>query len=427
MRNSAARRMALAVGLACAVAACSSQVQTAAPSLAFLAGSGQPLASGGPGPAAGSWIAARVEQPTSIEGQPTDAPAFCSPCHPILGTYIEAMVAVQGGYLALGHDQPPSHAAAWISSDAATWKRVASLPAPDGSDIAAAVAGSGGAVAVGTSGGAAAVWRTQDGATWSVQSLPPLGSGASEQLTAIAASGSGYVAGGYTQDSTAVKRATFWHSSDGSTWVRSTLPEPAAATEVTGMAATGNFLVAVGISGDERRGSSLAWRSVDGGSSWQAVSSPSFASGRMLAVAASPVGGASGGLAGGSSGGGFSAVGENVDQTAAAAWTSSDGSSWAAVPDQSALDNDGLEMVMTAIAADGSNGFVADGWKSDAGNGSAVVWRSADGSAWTRLPQDPSFSGAGMAAILASPRLLAAGTMGWPDTHAAEVWIAPAN
>ncbi len=83
-----------------------------------------------------------------------------------------------------------------------------------------------------------------------------------------------------------------------------------------------------------------------------------------------------------------------------------------------------------AIAVDGSGGFVADGWRSDAGNGSAVVWRSSDGMAWTRFPQDASFSGAGMAAILdrpASPRLLAAGTKGWPDTHAAQVWVGPAE
>jgi hypothetical protein len=89
-----------------------------------------------------------------------------------------------------------------------------------------------------------------------------------------------------------------------------------------------------------------------------------------------------------------------------------------------ALDNGGLQLVMTAVASDGS-GFVAAGWRTDAANGSAVVWRSTDGKVWIHVPQDVSFSGAGLAAVLGSPRLLVGGTMGWPDTHSAQVWIAP--
>ena len=123
---------------------------------------------------------------------------------------------------------------------------------------------------------------------------------------------------------------------------------------------------------------------------------------------------------------GFVAVGETTDQTGAAAWTSADGSTWVPAPVQPGLNNGGLQMVMTAVAA-GGTGFVASGWKTDPGNGSAVVWYSPNGSAWTRYPQDLSFSGAGMAAVMAVPRFLAAGTMGWPDTHAAEVWIAPSR
>jgi hypothetical protein len=80
--------------------------------------------------------------------------------------------------------------------------------------------------------------------------------------------------------------------------------------------------------------------------------------------------------------------------------------------------------VMMSVAADAS-GFVAAGWRSDAGNGSAVVWSSTDGRTWVHVPQDVSFSGAGLAAALGAPRVLVAGTMGWPDTHSAQVWIAP--
>jgi hypothetical protein len=365
-------------------------------------------------PSAAGWLAARVEQPVEIEGQPTDAPAFCSPCHPIVGTYINALVAVHGGYLALGHEQPPSQAAAWSSADATTWRRAASLPAPEGSSIQAAIATpDAGIVAVGTNGRAAAVWSSADGVAWTMKSLPaPMGVGAIELLAAVAGTSGGYVAAGYVETAAAVRSATFWRSSDGVVWSRATAPLPAGPSEVTGLAALagGTTVVAVGISGDERRGSAAAWRSVDAGLSWQAVSSPSLAGGRMLAVAAGQSG--------------FAAVGETSLQTGAAAWASVDGSTWAAAPAQPALDNGGLQMVMTAAAGDGS-GFVASGWKTDAGNGSAVVWHSSDASAWIRYPQDVSFSGAGMAAVMAVPRFLAAGTMGWPDTHAAEVWIAP--
>jgi hypothetical protein len=431
-------RLGLAVGLILVVVACSPAPIAPAlpasprPSSAGAAQSGAPAttALGQTG-----WVAARVEQPVAIEGQPTDAPGFCSPCHPILGTYIQAVVALPAGYLALGFDQPPSHAAAWISTDGATWRRVTTLPAPQASSISAAigpgappaVAGQTGTagssppatssaapiVAVGTSAGAAAVWRSSDAAVWSLIPLPPPPAGSTETLSAVAPTATGYVAGGYMQDSTGARTATLWRSADGNTWARVIAPVPAGSSEVTGVVAgPGGTVVAVGISGDERRGTAAAWRSTDGGTSWQAASGPSLAGGRMLAVAAGPAG--------------FVAVGENVDQTGATAWTSPDGTTWTAVGSQPALANDGLQMVMTAVGFDG-RGFVADGWKTDAGNGSAVVWRSTDGVSWTRLPQDDTFSGAGMAAILAGPVVLAAGTMGWPDTHAAEVWIAPSN
>lgn len=401
MRNERRGRLAFLLGMAWLAAAC----------VPF-----QPSPTLAPAATASDWIAARVEQPVAIEGQPTDAPGFCSPCHPAIGTYIDSLVAFSGGYLALGYDQPPSHAAAWISVDAADWRRMATLPAPEESGISAAVgpASAGdGIVAVGTSGGVAAVWRSGDGLAWTQDSLPaPAEVRATERLTAVARTSDGYAAGGYVESATAGRTATFWRSSDGVAWVRATAGLPSGPSEITGIAASpaGGAVVAVGISGDERRGTAAAWRSSDGGARWQAIASPSLAGGRMLAVAADS--------------NGFAAVGETPDQSGAAAWTSIDGSSWSAAPAQPALANGGLQLVITALAPDGS-GFVAVGWKTDAGNGSAVVWQSRDGLAWARLPQEASFSGAGMAAVLAAPRLLAAGTMGWPDTHSAQVWIAP--
>ncbi|MFI5258228.1 MAG: WD40/YVTN/BNR-like repeat-containing protein [Candidatus Limnocylindrales bacterium] len=396
------RRRSAAVLLAAWLAAACAPVPPTASPATSVASVASPVASA-------RWIAARVDQPAAIEAAPTSSPGFCSPCHPVIGTYIDSIVSFRGGFLALGYDQPPSHAAAWASTDAAAWHRLTSLPAPEGSSVIAAVAPGGAAIlAVGGSGGAGAVWRSDDGSSWNLTALPAPPTGATELLTAVAATGGGYVAGGYEESATAVKTASFWRSADGVAWVRANAELPAGASEVTGIAAVGPAsIVAVGIAGDERRGTAAVWRSTDAGTSWQSVASPTFASGRMLAVAAS--------------GTGLVAVGERQDQTGAAAWFSTDGSTWVS-SSGSGLDNGGLEMVMTAVAVEGA-GFVAAGWRSDAGNGSAVVWSSGDGRTWIHLPQDVSFSGAGLASVLASPRLLVGGTMGWPDTHAAQVWV----
>jgi hypothetical protein len=101
----------LLAGLAAAgiVAACASTPPSGTPTTNSVASpSGSPKASA-------SWLAARVEQPAAIEAAPTDAPVFWSPCHPTIGTYIDSVVASHGSYLAFGHDQPPSHEAAWTS------------------------------------------------------------------------------------------------------------------------------------------------------------------------------------------------------------------------------------------------------------------------------------------------------------------------
>jgi hypothetical protein len=402
------RRIGILVGLLWLVSACSPNTPP----------SGAPAVTSQP-----TWVAALVAQPVQIEGLPTDIPSMCNPCHPAIGTYINSMVAIGGGFLALGEDSPPSHAAAWFSADATSWARVATIPAPARSLILAAIVESpatsgpslqaGEVLAVGGSGSAAAVWHTADGKTWSMQTLPaPARAGTVEQMTSVAQTSHGFVAAGFVESALAVKTAEFWSSPDGSRWTRTPAKLPSGPSEVTGLAAVigSNALVAVGISGGERTGSAAVWRSTDAGANWTSVSGLSLASGRMLAVAAGRDG--------------LCAVGETVDQTGAAAWSSTDGLTWISAAAQPGLENDGMQMVMMSIGWDGSD-FFADGWRSDAGNGSAVVWQSGDCESWTHLPQDVTFSGAGMAAILVAPRLLAGGTMGWPDTHAAQVWIPP--
>ena len=64
------------------------------------------------------------------------------------------------------------------------------------------------------------------------------------------------------------------------------------------------------------------------------------------------------------------------------------------------------------------------GWKSDAGNGSGVVWTSSDGVAWEHLPDQVSMSGASLAgATLASSLPVVVGTSGYPDNDQASAWF----
>jgi hypothetical protein len=74
-------------------------------------------------------------------------------------------------------------------------------------------------------------------------------------------------------------------------------------------------------------------------------------------------------------------------------------------------------------AAPSSVGLVAVGWKSDAANGSAVVWISPDGTRWQRTPDLPTFFGAEITGVVAAgPGLVGVGTGGYPDNDNASVW-----
>jgi hypothetical protein len=120
---------------------------------------------------------------------------------------------------------------------------------------------------------------------------------------------------------------------------------------------------------------------------------------------------------------GFVAVGLNGDDSGARAWTSPDGRVWTAVPDAPSLRYYTSPLRMQSIAAT-PDGFVVGGWRSDAGNGSAVAWTSPDGVTWTQLPWQPSFSGGEMSGVAASGgSILAVGRTGYPDNNQATIWL----
>lgn len=215
------------------------------------------------------------------------------------GTAMTAVVAWRGGFVAAGRAQDApagsSVAAAWLSADGLTWRRV-----PDGGFAAGAItglaagaaAGAGRIVAVGIAPPTtvrgiqhetSVAWVSEDGLTWRRVTAPSLSAGA---MRAVAAGGPGFVAVG---SGAADDRAMAWTSPDGIDWTAA--PVGAAFLNYTlpirahAVVATGSGLVAVGWKSDGGNGSAVAWRSPDGVRWMRLPDLPSFSGGEMDGVA----------------------------------------------------------------------------------------------------------------------------------------------
>jgi hypothetical protein len=227
-------------------------------------------------------------------------------------------------------------------------------------------------------------------------------------MTSVVAFAGGFAAGGYRDDPAHLKASgAVWRSADGRLWTLDDDHGAFAGGRILGLAALGDILVAVGTESDQTRGPAAAWRwtSVAG---WRRASVPP-GGGPMRAVVITP--------------GGLVAVGVNGDDSGAAVWTSSDGATWQAVPDQPAFHYYALPVRLQAVAPAGGN-LVAAGWRSDPGNGSSMAVTSPDGSHWSSLPWQPSFSGGEIDGLAVSAgTLVAAGRIGYPDNDTAAVWV----
>jgi hypothetical protein len=179
----------------------------------------------------------------------------------------------------------------------------------------------------------------------------------------------------------------------------------------------------VGASLADGTGGALTWTSTDG-ETWTRADGGVLDTGPMRGVAAGP--------------GGFIAVGFGNADDRAAAWVSADGLAWEAAPDQETLANGGRPIRMLGVTAAGGSqdsaaapdaapawdGIVAAGWESDAGNGSGVIWRSADGRTWERVPSQWSMSGGSLSdTAVAGGMPVVVGTTGSPDNDQASAWF----
>ena len=286
-----------------------------------------------------------------------------------------------------------------------------------GAAMSSITAGGPGFVAVGTTGDGvgegwgvrnAAVWTSPDGITWTRVPHDPevFGGDGDQEMVSVAAAGPGLVAVGYRFDEPELPGAfaSIWTSPDGHSW--SPVPyDPRYFTGERGnmsdVVAGGPGVVAVGSDGSAAvwtSGDGLVWSRVPDNPSvfGPSVMSSVVAGGPgLVAVGQSPFD------AGTQSNDGVTLT-HNAGSSHGIVWTSVDGFEWSRVLHDEAVfggapgehcrmedlaaGNDGLIAVGACelFTVDGEDGLVAHGDRT-------VIWTSADGYVWSRVPDEMLF------------------------------------
>jgi hypothetical protein len=374
-----------------------------------------------PGPPGLDWaVAAEIERPAGMSADPPSVPPVAS--HGGLGHpgHFSGqgdpfdVTRIDGRLVAPGYTFPDFHAVTWSSTDREHWSLAELPPGRTGAFGLGIAAGAGHAVIVGRIGNDAAAWSSTDGITWQ----PVDGGGAfveapETRMTAVVATSTGFVAGGFAGITNQPGSARFW-TSDGHSWVRVTDQPAFADGRVASIVSTAAGLVAVGTTGPVGRATgSAVWRSRDG-TTWERVpGSKALAAGAMAAVT--------------TGGPGLVAVGAALDGTEAMVWLSKDGVAWELAPDQDSLTYHGLRITIADVTAGADGTLVAVGhflFGSQFGQG--TTWTSKDGSSWTRAPDLAAFGQGEPAAVIADgPVYVAVGTVGAPDNYIPTVWLTP--
>ena len=361
-----------------------------------------------------AWQAADVAQPAEVVVAPSLEPGyFCDPCHAPAQNQLLGVGGASNGMIAVGVEQPPAQAIAYSSTDGAHWTALPGFAGAEGTTAIAAASIGVRTVIVGLDPSGATAWGSNGGGSWTQapKQAALLVSYAAGGMTSVVAFDGSFVAGGYRDDPLHnLASAAVWRSSDGLTWHTDDGAGTFGGGRIWGLAATAGTIVAVGTSGDPNYGPAAAWRWTRS-TGWRRAQIEPDASGAMRAVAVTPSG--------------FVAVGLNGNDDGARTWTSSDGLTWSAAPDQPAFHYFALPVRMQTVVA-GPSGLVAGGWRSDTGKGSAVTWTSTDGVRWVGPTWEPSFSGGQITGVaFRGDVAIAVGRIGYPDNNQAAVWVNP--
>lgn len=404
------RRLAPALALALSFAAigCAAPPSPPTAQTATAAPSGITAPSASPAPA---WRDAAIAQPDAVTGFASRPPGyFCDPCHNLSEDNLFGVGAVDGGFIAGGDVTPPASAIALWSADGASWTPLPGFTGDNGSAAVGVAEAGDRVVLVGHDPTGAAAWAGDLRTGWQrAPSQAPLAvADAAGGMTSVVPFDGGFVAAGYRDDpSIAHAAGAVWRSKDGLAWSLDEDGGAFAGGRIMGLAAAGDALVAVGTAGDQIRGPAAAWRWT-ATTGWRRATVPP-GGGAMRAVVATASG--------------LVAVGVNAQDAGAAAWTSSDGSTWQAVADQPAFHFYQLPVRFQALTIV-SGTLIAAGWRSDPGKGSSVVVTSPDGATWSAEPWQSSFSGGQVDGLAtANGLVVAAGRAGYPDNDTAAVWV----
>ncbi len=361
-----------------------------------------------------AWLGVDLAQPSIVTVAPSFEPGYrCSPCHAPATGQLFGVGGSTGGLIAVGVQQPPAQAIALSSTDGTHWIPLPGFSGATGTSAVAEASNGVRTVIVGLDHSGATAWAS-DGGAWTqaptqADLIVPYAAGA---MTTVTAFDDGFIAGGYRDDPLhASASAAVWRSSDGLTWHADGGSGTFGGGRIWGIAAKAGTVVAVGTSGDPNYGPAAIWRWTEA-TGWQRGRIGPDAAGAMLAVAVTASA--------------FVAVGLNGHDDGALAWTSPDGLAWTAAPDQPAFHYAQRPVRMQSVVAR-PNGLVAGGWRSDAGNGSAVAWTSADGVTWSGPVWEALFSGGQVSGLaVSSGQIVAVGRTGYPDNNQAAIWVSAA-
>ncbi len=305
------------------------------------------------------------------------------------GGYLSAVVPFGRGFVGVGQATTPGPgaAAAWSSPDGRTWTRTATIADPLSYVSGVARSADGGTlVAIGyQADDRTMAWTSRDGVAWTAAELSTPTTGPNFAAFEIVAGESGFlVLGHYEPDTGDAWPADIdpltpllWQSLDGRAWTRVEIPE--SRIQVEAIAASGTGFLAGGARRDGSSWAPAIWTSVDG-QGWSAAMELPGGSGvvdqntAVNAIAAGPD------L--------ILAVSDRVDQAPGRVWSSTDGTTWQLIGDRGAADPMARILTWTPggfILA----GFVGD----TPGEWTLVLSASADGASWTQLLAKPAPTG----------------------------------
>jgi hypothetical protein len=269
------------------------------------------------------------------------------------------------------------------------------------------------------------IWTSQDGQTWTLTSATGIPVVAGDRTTVLKRTGSGFIAAGTNVPAGDPAAATpvIWISANGTTWRRiggTQLNLPAGtghAASISHVAAQGNSIVITGAiattKGKATRLTTGAWRSTDGGTTWQQVTIP-ITNGATASIS---------GLA--ATGSGLVAIrpGKGKNGADAVVYTSADGATWTFATTLTAPGTAGLAF---SVINGGQSGAVLTGRSGR----TLLAFFTQNGTAWvkTRTIGSSATEAISGAAVTSGGNVVVSGTSaGNPASRQPLLTLASAN